>query len=260
VYKLGMITSAATPPDVKLWPASARILLALSRAPGSADYPGGTQRNVGDHALDFVLRTVPSFLEMIRGKRVLDYGCGLGDQALAIKRAGAKSVVGYDPFPKFQLAEHGVEFTSEMPRGTFDVVLSCSAFEHFANPERELQTMCKLTGGCLIITWAEPWYSHSGSHMNFFTRVPWVNLLFPEQSVILVRSLYRDDGATSYETCGLGGAVNRMTVARFERIVRASGMRIDLLRHDATRGLPLVTRVPVLRELLTSACVCILSR
>jgi SAM-dependent methyltransferase len=255
-----METSRATTPESQGWPLSARILQALSRAPGSADYPGGTVRNVGDHALDFVLKTVPGFAEMIRSKRVLDYGCGHGDQALAMKRAGAASVVGYDPYPKFPQSTPGVEFTAELPRETFDIVLSCSAFEHFAEPERELKTMRELTAGLLVITWAEPWYSHSGSHMNFFTRIPWVNLLFPESSVLLVRSLYRDDGATTYETCGLGGAVNRMTVARFERIARASGMRIDLLRHYATLGLPLVTGVPVLRELLTSACVCILSR
>ena len=38
--------------------------------------------------------------------------------------------------------------------------------------------MRSLTKERLIITWAESWYSHSGSHMNFFTRVPWVNLWF----------------------------------------------------------------------------------
>lgn len=244
---------------VTSWPASARLLLALSRSPDAADYAGGTVRNVGDHALDFILKTVPNFTEMIRDKRVLDYGCGHGDQAIAMKRAGAASVVGYDPYPKFPQAPPGVEFTPDLPHEPFDIVLSCSAFEHFAQPERELKTMSQLTAGRLVITWAEPWYSHSGSHMNFFTRVPWVNLLFPERSVFLVRSLFRDDGADSYETCKLGGAVNRMTVARFERTIRSSGMNIEFLRHYATRGLPLVTGIPILRELLTSACTCILA-
>jgi len=240
------------------WPLSARLLRAFSRSPEAPDYAGGTVRNVGDQALSYVFKTVPGFQEMIRGKRVLDYGCGRGDQAFAMKRAGAASVVGYDPYPKFPQSVPGVEFTAELPRERFDVVLSCSAFEHFAQPERELATMRELTGGLLVITWAEPWYSHSGSHMNFFTRIPWVNLLFPESSVLLVRSLYRDDGATSYETCALGGAVNRMTVARFEQIVGASGMHVELMRHYATRGLPLVTKIPVLRELLTSASACVL--
>ena len=173
------------PPELRRWPISARLLLALSRDPKADDYPGGTERHVADHtALEFVLETVPSFLEMIRGKRVLDYGCGMGDQALAMKSAGAASVVGYDPHPKADQALPGVTFTAELPREVFDVVLSCSAFEHFAEPERELKNMCELTGSRLVVTWAEPWYSHSGSHMNFFTRVPWVNLLFPERSVM----------------------------------------------------------------------------
>lgn len=177
-----------------------------------------------------------------------------------MERAGAARVVGYDPFPKFPQDRGGVEFTAELPTERFDIVLSCSAFEHFADPEREFAAMRSLTGGKLIVTWAEPWYSHNGSHMRYFMRVPWVNLLFPEKSVMLVRPLYRDDGATSYETFGLGGAVNRMTVARFERILRESGMRVEFLRHYATRRLPLVTRIPLLRELLTSASACILSR
>ncbi len=241
------------------WPLSARLLLALSRSPEASDYAGGTALHVGEHALDFVLQTVPGFLDEIKGKSVLDYGCGRGDQALAMKRAGAARTVGYDPFATFPPARQAVEFTAELPTERFDVVLSCSAFEHFANPERELATMRELTGGKLIITWAEPWYSHNGSHMGFFTRCPWVNLLFPERSVLLVRSLYRDDGASSYETCGLGGAVNRMTVARFERIIGESGMRMESMRHFPTLGLPLVTHIPVLRELLTSAYACVLT-
>ena len=238
------------------WPLSARILKAFSRPTEAA---GGTERHVGDHALDFLLQTVPGFLEVIKGKSVLDYGCGLGDQVLAMKRAGAGRVVGFDVFPKFPAGQQGVEFTTEVPAERFDIVLSSSAFEHFADPEGEFAKMRRLTGQKLIISWAEPWFSHDGSHMGNFTYVPWVNLLFPERSVMLVRSLYRDDGAMSYETCGLGGAVNRMTVRRFERIIKASGMRIEYLRNYATRGLPLVTHIPVVRELLTSACTCILS-
>jgi SAM-dependent methyltransferase len=239
---------------------SSLILRALSRNPSAADYPGGTERHRGSNALEFIERTVPDFLSTIQGKRVLDYGCGQGDQSVAIKMGGAASVVGYDPYPKSRAAIPGVKFTGKLPTEQFDVVLSCSAFEHFANPEAELQTMCALTKENLIITWAEPWYSHSGSHMNFFTRVPWVNLWFPEKAVMEVRALYRDDGATSYETCGMGGALNRMTVARFERILANSGMQLDWLKLYATYDLPLVTKVPVLRELLTSACACILSK
>ena len=247
-------------PHRKLWPVSARILRLLSRDVDAPDYPGGTDWQIGDRALEFVLKTVPGFIDMIRGKSVLDYGCGRGNQVLAMKSAGASYVVGYDPHWKFPAQiPVGVKFTTSVPSYKFDVVLSCSSFEHFADPEREFRVMQGLARERLIITWAEPWYSHAGAHVGNFTRVPWVNLLFPERSVMLVRALYRDDRAKRYEEFGDGGGVNRMTVARFERIIAASGMRREFYRNYATRGLPLVTRLPVLRELLTSACTCILS-
>lgn len=107
-------------------------------------------------------------------------------------------------------------------------------------------------GGKVIITFAEPWFSPRGHHMDGFTRLPWVNLLFPEGDVMAVRSLYRDDGATRYED--VEGGLNRMTVGRFERLMSRSGMQVESLRLFSVKGLPIVTRVPVLRELLTAAC------
>ena len=40
--------------------------------------------------------------------------------------------------------------------------------------------------------------------MDGITKLPWVNLLFPERVVLAVRSRYRTDGATRYEDCGGG--------------------------------------------------------
>ncbi len=70
------------------------------------------------------------------------------------------------------------------------------------------------------------------------------------------RSRYRNDGATRYED--VVGGLNRMTLAKFERVLRASGLVIERLQYHATRGLPLVTRIPLVRELLTSAATTVL--
>jgi hypothetical protein len=112
--------------------------------------------------------------------------------------------------------------------------------------------------GRIVITFAEPWYSNNGSHMGGFCRLPWVNLLFAERTIMNVRSLYRTDGAQRF--IEIEGGLNQMSVAKFERIMRSSGMRIESLRLWPTKGLPLVTGVPVLRELLTSACSCVLQK
>lgn len=243
-----------------------RLLRAVSRPPSGEDLPGGTVLTTLDNALDFIEKTVPGFVELIQGRKVLDYGCGWGWQAAAMVRRGAREVFGLD------IVEESLErarqtarreglteratFGISVPRehaGSFDVAVSCSSFEHFSDPARVLEHMGELVrpGGRVIITFAEPWYSPYGSHMSFFTRVPWVNVLWSERTVMAVRESYRDDGARRYED--VPGGLNRMTLSKFERILRASCLEIEWIRYYSTRGLPLVHRLPFVREFLTSS-------
>ena len=248
-----------------------RILTALSRDPDAPDYPGGTARTNIDNALSFLQKTVPDFLEMTRGKSVLDFGCGYGLQAAALARLSPNArVVGIDlPRPghleRWRATRNyglsNLTLTTELPPNEqFDIVFSCSSFEHFDDPAYILLLMRERTkpGGLLIISFAEPWYSPHGSHTDNFTHLPWVNLLFAESTVMRVRSRYRQDGAQRYED--VEGGLNRMTVARFEHLMKASGMSIRSLRLFPVKGLPVVSRVPVLRELMTAAASCVLER
>lgn len=254
-----------------------RILLAFARRPEDPEI-GATASYTIDNCLDFPLKTVPDLLGRIRGKRVLDYGCGPGWQSVAMKLKGADEVLGLDINPTWlaqgqRLAEeHGVagsvRFTSDIPgelTGGFDVVISISAFEHFADPEREVRNMARMVtaGGTLIVTFAEPWYSHSGSHIGNYTRIPgtnlaipWCGLFFSDRALLTLRSRFRADRPSRLED--IEGGLNRMSLARFERIIRASGLAVEEVRYHATLGLPLVTRIPGLRELLTSAATCVL--
>ena len=245
-----------------------RILLKFCKPLDAPDYPGGTVRTNLDNSLSFLLKTTPGFIDMVRGKAVLDFGCGLGNQA-------AKLALDYDCFvtgldlPRPYLQSHWSRFasipnlrltTELLTSEQFDVVYSCSSFEHFPDPEHILRLMGERVkpDGRIVITFAEPWYSNNGSHMGGFCRLPWVNLLFAERTIMSVRSLYRTDGAQRF--IEIEGGLNQMSVAKFERIMRSSGMRIESLRLWPTKGLPLVTGVPVLRELLTSACSCVLQK
>ena len=87
--------------------------------------------------------------------------------------------------------------------------------------------------------------------------VPWLNLVFSDEALLTLRAQFRANHPTRLED--IEGGLNKMTIRRFEGILRASGLRIDNLQYTATWGLPIVTRVPVLRELLTSAASCVLS-
>jgi SAM-dependent methyltransferase len=247
-----------------------RLLLRFCRPVNAPDYEGGTARVEADPscALDFVERTVPGFANLVAGKTVCDYGCGYGYQALAMATRGAAEVAAFDlPRPELirrwrqiETMQYPIHFSSDRPtRAIYDLILSCSAFEHYRDPETELRRMIELCrpGGRVVVTFAEPWFSPRGSHMDGMTRLPWVNLLFSERTMLRVRARYRPDAAASLEETEDG--LNRMTVARFERIVRRSGQKIEFLKLYAVRRMPLVTRIPVLRELLTSAAACVLT-
>jgi SAM-dependent methyltransferase len=252
-----------------------RLLLALSRKPGSLEFAGATLNYSVENALDFPIKTIPDFLHRFNNKLVLDYGCGPGYQAVAMASQGAKAVVGVDINPKWldlattlarqnqcadrvSFFEAGQFLADSSNREKFDVTLCCGSFEHFANPAQELANMSSMTklGGYILITFAEPWLSPHGSHMDNFCRVPYVNVLFSEKTVMAVRSRFKDDGATRYEDILSG--LNKMTLAKFEQIIRESGHAIEHQNFFATKNLPFVKRIPFLREFLVSAVTCIL--
>lgn len=245
-----------------------RILLAFCRDPSAPDYAGGTVRTTVDNSLDFLSKTVPDFRSRFVGKKVLDFGCGWGNQAVAMARNGAAAVVGIDiqwhdrarKLAEEQGCSGRVRFVDALrpdELGTFDMVLSCSAMEHFADPAGVVAQMKAAVrpGGVVVISFAEPWYGPRGSHFDGFSRLPWVNLLFPEPVVMRARSRFRSDGARRYEE--VPGGLNRMSLAKFERIIRDSGMRVEYYRAFMTKGLP-VARIPVVRELFGAAAACIL--
>lgn len=252
-----------------------RILLSLSRKPGSSEYAGATLNYTVENALDFPIKTIPGFVDSFQGKTVLDYGCGPGYQAVSMAVRGAKSVVGIDinqtwlERARALAAQHqcddrvsfseASDFLSDSSsHERFDMTLCCGSFEHFADSANELANMKALTrpGGRILITFAEPWLSPRGSHMDNFCRVPYLNILFSEKTVMAVRSRFKDDGATRYEEIQSG--LNRMTLSKFERIIRASGLSVEQKIFYATKNLPLVKGLPYLREFFVSAVTCIL--
>jgi SAM-dependent methyltransferase len=247
--------------------------LIVSMVPRSRINPdhGATATRKLENALEFLDKTIPNFRERLAGRTVLDYGCGHGLQVCALAKLKIpKAITGVDirlfdemgKTARTAGVEGEVEFVSEIPPGrTFDVVYSSSSFEHFDNPEAELRRMIGFTrpGGEVLISFAEPWFSPHGSHMTGYTGLPWSNLLFSEKTLMKVRSKYRSDGATRYHE--VAGGLNKMTVARFEKIMNGvSECTVEQIVLRSTKGLPLVTGIPVLRELFTAAATCILRR
>ncbi len=252
---------------------SERFLLFLSREPQADDYEEGRDHWTLDDALSQLCWVFPNFLTRVIGKEILDFGCGTGYQSVALARMGAKHVVGLDLNATYIEKARGlarelglteqVEFTArfaEALENRFDVVLSQNSMEHFKNPAGALSEMkaALKENGVILITFGAPWFSPYGSHMHFFVRVPWLNILFREKTVMIVRSHFRNDGATRYEE--VEGGLNKMSVAKFERLIRECGLRVEYKRYDCVKGINFIAELPLLRELLINNICCILAQ
>jgi len=112
---------------------------------------------------DYWLKALPEVVERLRaGGRALDYGCGSGRVALAIKKAfPAAEVFGYDvDAPSIARARSAAEaadamvtFASDKPRGEFDLVTICDCIHDLAAPAETLREVHALVkrGGTLFI-------------------------------------------------------------------------------------------------------------
>lgn len=209
----------------------------------------------------------------IQGMMVCDFGSGAGFQSVAMARAGARFVVGIENngdrlnFSKELVSRHNlsdrVDFRAGVDdefRGKFDLVISQNSMEHFSDPVAVMMSMRSLLkpDGKLFVTFGPPWFAPYGSHMYYFTKLPWVHLIFPERVVMAARSRFRRDGAVRYEEVEAG--LNKMSVAKFERIVKACGLKVSYQRYDCVRGLNFLSAIPVIRELFINHITCVLSK
>ena len=249
------------------------LLLSVCRSTDSNDFAPDTGGLPDELPLALLEREYRDFTTIVRGKRIVDFGSGLGLQSLALAQDHGCTVVGIDSNDAIRaeaeakaraagLAPGQLSFvaaaTPEMAGG-FDVVISQNSFEHFGDPASVLALMRDLIhdSGCLLVSFGPPWYAPYGSHMHFFCKLPWINVLFPEKVVMNVRNRFRDDGATRYEEVESG--LNRMSVGKFERIIRASGLRIDYQNYRCVKGVNLLGRIPIVRELFINHISVILS-
>lgn len=225
-------------------------------------------------ALSLLESSFPHFDDLVAGKRVVDFGCGGGYQSVALSEKYGSFVLGLDANSKslaiardnaktFGVCPSKLRFESKVCdtlAGSFDVVISQNSFEHFNEPEAILVQMKKLTneGGKVLITFGPPWFSPYGAHMSFFCKVPWVHVLFSEKAVMRARSHFRNDGAMKYEEVESG--LNKMSIAKFERIIESSGLQIDYKDYRCLKGIDVLSRLPGVREFFINQVSVVLSK
>ncbi len=168
----------------------------------------------------------------IRDKTVIDFGCGLGNDAIVMAQHGARKVIGLDIRENvLETARRAAERAGVADRCFFatstaekaDVIFSIDAFEHFAQPEEILRLMSRLLreDGAALIAFGPTWYHPLGGHL--FSAFPWAHLIFTERALLRWRKDFRDHGATRFAE--VEGGLNQMTVRRFQEMVERSDFR-----------------------------------
>lgn len=203
----------------------------------------------------------PSLVERVRGKVVIDFGCGPGAEAIDLARFGARRVIGVDIREKWlTMARQAADEAGVADRCVFcatplepaDLIVSLDSFEHFEDPAEILRVMARYLrpGGEALVSFGPTWYHPLGGHK--FSVFPWAHLIFTEQALLRWRkNFYPRQTARTITECGL----NKMTVARFERLVADSPFRFaEFEARPISRLRRLAT--PLTREFVTSVVVC----
>jgi SAM-dependent methyltransferase len=205
-------------------------------------------------------------LEQLQGKVVIDFGCGEGDDAIALAKNGARRVIGIDlrePLlerARVKAQREGLEdicqFCTEIAEQV-DAVVSLDCFEHFSDPFSALMKMYDLLqpGGVMFASFGPTWYHPLGGHL--FSVFPWAHLIFSERALIRWRSDLRSDGATRFSE--VAGGLNQMTIARFEKMVKESPFLAEFIETAPIRRLRRFHN-RLTREFTTSVVRCKLSK
>lgn len=191
------------------------------------------------------------------GRRVLDFGCGVGRKAFELARGGAEQVVGVDLSDRcIRVAQQKAksqaslryiatdlsQLTSLGYRESFDYVVSFTVFEHLSDPKAvlaELTDVLKPDGEMLIVFN----YVHDkwGMHLGAFVSHPWPQAIFPEKALFeywtdQLRAAhqhgemgyfpadYRHGAGRHNNDCFLN--LNRWTSADFETCLAESGWKV----------------------------------
>jgi SAM-dependent methyltransferase len=196
------------------------------------------------------------FLNSIKAKVVVDFGCGTGAEAIEISQYASK-VIGVDIREGLleiarKNARDNCEFVQSF-KGQADVIVAIDSFEHFDDPASILRLMSSMVkpDGFVIASFGPTWYHPLGGHL--FSVFPWAHLVFTEKALIRWRSDFRTDGATRFRE--VEGGLNQMTIKHFLDLVEKSPLKISEFQAVPIRKLkPIASRLT--REFTTAIVRC----
>ena len=216
-----------------------RLLNVASRH-GTTGYPDVAPAYVGRSKIETLLG--PGVWTEIAGKRVIDFGCGIGQEAIELAQHGAAHVIGVDTKPLWrEMASEHARNSGVADRCTFvetcgetaPVIVCLDAFEHFRDPADVLETMSRLLepDGRVLVSFGPTWYHPLGGHI--YSVLPFAHIVFPERALVRWRAQFKTDGARTIRESGL----NQMTIRRFVDLVEDSPLAFESMEAVPIRRL-----------------------
>jgi SAM-dependent methyltransferase len=193
---------------------------------------------------------------LIRGKRVLDFGCGTGPLSRLCAENGAANVIGIDlssksvararqvhdgaaPNLKFVL-EQATDRIS-LPDNSVDVILCFDVMEHIMDYQAIIREWARVLapGGCALIWWSVWWHPY-GHHLHTLIPLPWVHVFMSDESLYRVcariydrpefkpRIWHFDDNGKRKPNPYAGRVIfddlNKLTIRQFDSVVEKAGL------------------------------------
>ncbi|HHV60149.1 MAG TPA: class I SAM-dependent methyltransferase [Clostridiaceae bacterium] len=227
--------------------------------------------------------------DIFKDKTVLDIGCGAGGKTIYYTSLGASMVYGIDILPQYEIEanqlaqEKGLSDRFRFVVGDathlsfddnfFDTIIMNDSMEHVANPEEILKECRRVLkpGGRLYINFP-PYYHPYGAHLSDAIGIPWVHFFFNENTLIevykeLVSKLPDEQERIKLRIskdgsgCEYISYINKMTIARFQKILENADFSIDYYREVPLRKfLAFTSRIPVIKEGFVKMVVCVLKK
>lgn len=260
----------------------------------------GSKRTLHAYS-DFEYRRAPSTARLfgphfdVRGKDVLDVGCGLGGSERFYLEQGARRVAAVDlSRPRLAAGQTyvGETLSKDAPRAVFvaadarqiafpdaafDLIVSTNTFEHIFGVEETLRECARILrpGGHLLIAFP-PYNAPWGAHLNNWIRFPWCQVLFSEKTLVaaarrIETQLQVNAWMPESIRLDLDGHdeiphLNRMGIQEFEAMAARVPLRIVCVDYKAIgwrSGVRLgqaLTRSRRLREYTTSQAVYVMEK
>jgi SAM-dependent methyltransferase len=219
-------------------------------------------------------------------RRLLEIGCGEGGFVRTALDAG-HDAQGIDiAVPRFQkCAASDAEWVQRLHEGNansipfpddqFDVVVSWSALEHYADVDAFLRESKRVLapGGVMYVSSGHFWHAARGAHLYNYLTVPWVHLIYPYDVIV---DWYRthQPGTPLYPIEEIPadrrdlpyGGMNQLSLSDYRRAFASSGMQVVSEKWQRTglthflRAFPELVRKYGLDELATDSCVVVLRK